>query len=172
MVPRRGHTDCAPRRRNHGERTSGSRYRRCGDLVRSDWRPGSATAVIQAASLVQALKFYDGKLTYKWLLEQFESTGSIAATGRPKLRGCSSAIRNMQRTPSCCFQLPPSTGISVLRSSACSPNRGRCLLQSREAVLNFISDLAGEPAENLLGRFKSPQQFTRARSAERATVPA
>ena len=45
-------------------------------------------------------------------------------------------------------------------------------LQSREAVLNFISDLAGEPAENLLGRFKSPQQFTRARSAERATVPA
>ena len=68
---------------------------------------GAQTAVIQAASLVQALKFYDGKLTYKWLLEQFESTGSIAATGRPKLRGCSSAIRNMQRTPSCCFQLPP-----------------------------------------------------------------
>ena len=53
--------------------------------------------------------------------------GAIAATRRRKLLDCFSAIRNMQRTPSCCFRPLPSTWTLVLHSSACCPSHGRCL---------------------------------------------
>ena len=39
-------------------------------------------------------------------------------------------------------------------------------LQSREDIIKFISDRAGEPAENVLARFKSPKTFAKAQSLE------
>ena len=58
--------------------------------------------------------------------------GTTAATRRRKLRDCSSAIRNMQRTLNCCFPPQPSTRTLVLHSSACSPSRDRCLRSKAE----------------------------------------
>jgi len=43
-------------------------------------------------------------------------------------------------------------------------------IQSKEEVIKFISDLAGEPAETVLAKFKAPRQFARAQSLESAAV--
>jgi hypothetical protein len=45
-------------------------------------------------------------------------------------------------------------------------------IQGREEIIKLISDLAGEPAESVLARFKAPQQFTHAQSLESVGAPA
>ena len=170
MVPGRGHTYSAACRCHHRERTSRCSYRRCCNLLRSDRRPGSANSGHSSGFTCPRAQKARGQDHLEWLRDQFESTGTIAATRRPKLPGCSSAIRNMQRMPNCCFRPLPSTWISVLRFSACSPNRGRCLgFRAGRISSNLFLICAGEPAENVLARFKSPSTvYQRARSLESA----
>ncbi|MCP3417909.1 hypothetical protein NLM16_27755 [Bradyrhizobium brasilense] len=43
-------------------------------------------------------------------------------------------------------------------------------IQSPEQIIKFISDLAGETADNVLARFKPPGQFARGQSVERAVA--
>lgn len=39
-------------------------------------------------------------------------------------------------------------------------------IQSHEDIIKLIVDLAGEPAENVLAKFKAPPSFTSAKSVE------
>ena len=170
MVPRRGHTDRAPRRCHHREWTSGSAI---GDAAIS-FDPiggqGAQTAVIQAASLVRALKTYDGKITYKWLQEQFEKHWNNRGDAATEV------TRLFLSDPKYATQaelLFPAAAVNVDIGTAflglLSEPRPLLDLQSREAVLNFISDRAGESGrEHRSARFKSPQAFTTARSLESA----
>ena len=130
---------------------------------------GAQTAVIQAASLVRALKTYDGKITYKWLQEQFEkhwNNRGDAATEvtRLFLSDPKYAMQAELLFPAAAMNVDIGTAFLGLLSEP----QPLLDLQSREAVLNFISDRAGESAESILARFKSPQAFTKAQSLESA----
>ena len=133
---------------------------------------GAQTAVIQAATLIRALKSHQGKITYEWLQDQFEKHWNHrgdAATEVTRL------FLSDPKYATHAELLFPAAAVNVDIGTAflglLSEPRPLLGLQSREAVLNFISDLAGEPAENILAKFKSPQQFTRAQSVENAVVP-
>lgn len=133
---------------------------------------GAQTAVIQAALLVRALKIYDGKITYDWLQDQFERHWAYrgeAATevtrlflGDPKY-----ATHAELLFPAAAVNVDIGTAFLGLLSEP-RPLLG---IQSREQIIKFISDLAGEPAENVLAKFKSPQEFSRAKSLEREAIP-
>ena len=130
---------------------------------------GAQTAVIQAASLVRALKTYDGKITYKWLQEQFEkhwNNRGDAATEvtRLFLSDPKYAMQAELLFPAAAMNVDIGTAFLGLLSEP----QPLLDLQSREAVLNFISDRAGEFAESILARFESPQAFTKAQSLESA----
>jgi Styrene monooxygenase A putative substrate binding domain len=88
---------------------------------------GAQTAVIQAASLIRALKTTRASSHTNGCRISLTSIGTIAAKRRRKLPDCFSAIRNMQRMPNYCFRPLPLTWTLVRHSSACSPNHGRCL---------------------------------------------
>lgn len=130
---------------------------------------GAQTAVIQAASLVRALKTYDGKITYKWLQEQFEKHWNNRGDAATEV------TRLFLSDPKYAMQaelLFPAAAVNVDIGTAflglLSEPQPLLDLQSREAVLNFISDRAGKSAESILARFKSPQAFTKAQSLESA----
>jgi flavin-dependent dehydrogenase len=134
---------------------------------------GAQTAVIQAASLIRALETRTGKVTFEWLQDQFEehwNNRGDAATevtrlflGDPKY-----ATHAELLFAAAAVNVDIGTAFLGLLSEP-QPLIG---IQSREDIVKFISDLAGEPAENVLARFKPPQQFTHAQSVERAAVPA
>ena len=140
----------------------GSRYRRCGDLVRSDRRPGSANRRHSGRLACARAQKPRGQDHFEWLQDQFEkhwNNRGDAATevtrlflGDPKY-----ATHAELLFPAAAVNVDIGTAFLGLLSEP-RPLLG---LQSREDVVKFISDLAGEPAENLLARFKSPQQFRR-----------
>jgi 2-polyprenyl-6-methoxyphenol hydroxylase-like FAD-dependent oxidoreductase len=133
---------------------------------------GAQTAVIQAASLIRALKTHKGKFTYEWLQDQFDKhwdhRGEAATEvtrlflGDPKY-----ATHAELLFPAAAVNVDIGTAFLGLLSEP----RPLLEVQSREESIKFISDLAGEPAENVLAKFKSPRQFTRAQSLESAAVP-
>lgn len=133
---------------------------------------GAQTAVIQAASLIRALKTHKGKFTYEWLQDQFDKhwdhRGEAATEvtrlflGDPKY-----ATHAELLFPAAAVNVDIGTAFLGLLSEP----RPLLEVQSREEIIKFISDLAGEPAENVLAKFKSPRQFTRAQSLESAAVP-
>ena len=132
---------------------------------------GAQTAVIQAATLIRALESHPGKITYEWLVDQFENhwnhRGDAATEdtrlflGDPKYAAHAELL-----FPAAAVNVDIGTAFLGLLSEP-RPLLG---LRSREAVLDFISDRAGEPAESILARFKSPQAFTRAQSLARAEL--
>jgi len=132
---------------------------------------GAQTAVIQAASLVRALKIHKGRITPEWLQDQFNrhwgQRGDAATEvtrlflGDPKY-----ATHAELLFPAAAVNTEIGTAFLGLLSQP----QPLLEIQSREDVIKFISDLAGEPAENVLAKFKSPQQLARAKAAESALV--
>ena len=130
------------------------------------------TAVIQAALLIRALKTHKGKLTYEWLQDQFDrhwNHRGEAATEVTRL------FLGDPKYATHAELLFPAAAVNVNIGTAflglLSEPQPLLEIQSREEVIKLISDLAGEPAENVLAKFKSPRQFTRAQSLESAAVP-
>jgi hypothetical protein len=132
---------------------------------------GAQTAVIQAASLIRALKTHKGEITYEWLQDQFDShwnhRGEAATEvtrlflGDPKYATLAELL-----FPAAAVNVDIGTAFLGLLSQP-RPLLG---IQSKEEVIKFISDLAGEPTETVLAKFKSPRRFTRAQSGESAAL--
>ena len=172
MVPRRGH---ATARHAVAATANAHPVIAIGDAAIS-FDPiggqGAQTAVIQAASLIRALKTHKGGITHEWLQDQFNRhwghRGDAATEvtrlflGDPKY-----ATHAELLFPAAAVNVDIGTAFLGLLSEA----RPLLEIQSRQDILKFISDLAGEPVENVLAKFKSRQQFTRAQSLESAAVP-
>jgi 2-polyprenyl-6-methoxyphenol hydroxylase-like FAD-dependent oxidoreductase len=130
---------------------------------------GAQTAVIQAASLVRALKKHAGKITLEWLRDQFEkhwNNRGDAATEVTRLFLGDPKYATHAELLFAAAAVNVDIGTAFL--SLLSEPRPLLGLQSREDIIKFISDRAGEPAENVLARFKSPKTFAKAQSLENA----
>jgi hypothetical protein len=134
---------------------------------------GAQGAVIQSALLIRALKSHEGKITHDWLNDQFNKYWDYrgkAATevtrlflGDPKY-----AVHGELLFPAAAVETNVGSAFFGLLSEP-QPLLG---IQGREEIVKLISDLAGEPAESVLARFKSPQGFARAQSLESVGAPA
>jgi 2-polyprenyl-6-methoxyphenol hydroxylase-like FAD-dependent oxidoreductase len=134
---------------------------------------GAQTAVIQAASLVRALKTHTGKITFEWLQDQFEKHWNNRGDAATEVTRLFLGDPKYARHAELLFAAAAvNVNIGTAFLGLLSEPRPLLGIQSQEDIIKFISDLAGEPAENVLAKFKSPRQFTRAQSVESAAVPA
>ena len=123
---------------------------------------GAQNAVVQSALLIRALKEHKGKITYEWLQDQFNRhwdhrAEAAAEVTRLFLGDAKYAMHAELLFPAAAVN--PKIGSAFFDFlSEPKPLLG---IQSREEVNKLISDLAGEPAENVLARFKAPEQFAR-----------
>jgi flavin-dependent dehydrogenase len=132
---------------------------------------GAQTAVIQAASLVRALQSHAGKITFEWLQDQFEkhwSNRGDAATEVTRLFLGDPKYATHAELLFAAAAVNVEIGTAFL--NLLSEPRPLLGLQRREDIIKFISDRAGEPAENVLARFESPKEFAKAQSLEDAFV--
>jgi len=133
---------------------------------------GAQTAVIQTALLIRALKSHGGKFTYEWLQEQFDKhwqhRGDAATEvtrlflGDPKY-----AAHGELLFPAAAVNVDIGTAFFGLLSEP-QPLLG---IQTRDEITNFIAELAGEPAGDVLAKFKSPKAFAWAKSVNDALAP-
>jgi flavin-dependent dehydrogenase len=124
---------------------------------------GAQNAVIQSARLVRALKAHKGDITYEWLQEQFDGhwdyrVEAASEVTRLFLGDAKYAAHGELLFPAAAVNTNIASAFLGLLSEP-QPLLG---IQSREEITRFISDLAGEPAENVLAKFKAPAQFARA----------
>jgi flavin-dependent dehydrogenase len=132
---------------------------------------GAQNAAIQVALLLRAAKSHEGKFTRDWLNDQFNNywhhRGEAATEvtrlflGDPKYAPHAELL-----FPAAAVNVSVATALFGFLSE---PQR-LLDLRSRDDILKFISDRAGEPAEHVLAKFKSPPEFARAKSIERETV--
>jgi flavin-dependent dehydrogenase len=124
---------------------------------------GAQNAVIQSARLVRALKEHEGAITYKWLQDQFDGhwdtrVEAASEVTRLFLGDAKYAAHGELLFPAAAVNTNVASAFFGLLSEP-QPLLG---VQSREEISKFISDLAGEPTESVLAKFKAPQQFARA----------
>jgi flavin-dependent dehydrogenase len=124
---------------------------------------GAQNAIIQSARLIRALKEHQGKVTYEWLEDQFDKHWDyrVEAAGevtRLFLGDAKYATHGELLFPAAAVNTNIASAFLGLLSEP-QPLLG---IQSREEISKFISDLAGEPAESVLAKFKAPEQFARA----------
>jgi Styrene monooxygenase A putative substrate binding domain len=128
---------------------------------------GAQNTVVQIALLLRAVKSHDGKFTYDWLNEQFKTHW------RYRGEAATEATRLFLGDPKYATHAE-----LILPAAAVNADVGSAFfsllhepqpllnIQTRDDILKFIEDHAGEPAENLLAKFKSPTAFTRAEAPE------
>ena len=132
---------------------------------------GAQNAVIQSARLIRALRAYEGEITYEWLRDRFDSHWDYRVEAAAEVTRLFLGDPKYAAHGGFYFRPPQSTGALQARSSAFSPSRNPCSTSRvREEITQFISDVAGEPAESVLAKFKAPQHFARAQSVEAALV--
>ena len=124
---------------------------------------GAQNAVIQSARLVRALKEHEGAITYKWLQDEFDGhwdtrVEAASEVTRLFLGDAKYAAHGELLFPAAAVNTNVASAFFGLLSEP-QPLLG---VQSREEISKFISDLAGEPTESVLAKFKAPQQFARA----------
>jgi Styrene monooxygenase A putative substrate binding domain len=124
---------------------------------------GAQNAVIQSARLIRALKQHKGEITTEWLQDQFDGhwdtrVEAAAEVTRLFLGDAKYAAHGELLFPAAAVNTNIASAFFGLLSDP-QPLLG---IQSREEITRFISDLAGEPAEAVLARFKSPEQFAHA----------
>jgi Styrene monooxygenase A putative substrate binding domain len=124
---------------------------------------GAQNTVVQAASLLSAIKSYDGKFTHDWLNEQFSKHWRYrgeAATEATRL------FLGDQKYAVHAELILPAAAVNADVGSAffglLSEPQPLLAIQTRDDILKFIETHAGEPAEELLAKFKSPTAFRRA----------
>jgi flavin-dependent dehydrogenase len=124
---------------------------------------GAQNAVIQSARLIRALKEHEGEITYDWLRDQFDKhwdyrVEAASEVTRLFLGDAKYAAHGELLFPAAAVNTNIASAFLGLLSEP-QPLLG---VQSREEITKFIADLAGEPAENVLARFKAPEQFAHA----------
>jgi hypothetical protein len=124
---------------------------------------GAQNAVIQSARLIRALKEHQGEITYEWLQDQFDGhwdtrVEAASEVTRLFLGDAKYAAHGELLFPAAAVNTNIASAFFGLLSDP-QPLLG---IQSREEITRFISDLAGEPAEAVLARFKAPEQFAHA----------
>ncbi|MGY3585678.1 flavin-dependent dehydrogenase [Bradyrhizobium sp. USDA 4341] len=133
---------------------------------------GAQNAVVQSALLIRALKEHKGKITQEWLQEQFSKHWAYRAEAATEVTRLFLGEAKYAAHAELLF---PAAAVNARVGSAffdfLSEPRPLLGVQTREQIAKFISDLAGEPAENVLARFTRPQQFSRAQAGDRGVVP-
>ncbi|MGC0365324.1 hypothetical protein ABH922_003308 [Rhodococcus sp. 27YEA15] len=124
---------------------------------------GAQNTAVQVAALVAAARDHEGEFSAEWLSDQFEkhwrSRGNAAAEvtrlflGDPKY-----AVHAELLFPAAAVSEPVAAALFGFLSE---PDR-LTGIDSRADVSAFIADAAGEPAENVLGRFAPSAGFTSA----------
>ena len=131
---------------------------------------GAQNAVVQTALLIRALKEHNGKITLDWLQEQFnehwDHRGEAATEVTRLFLGDAKYATHGEL-------LFPAAAVNANIGSAfvglLSEPQPLLDIQSREQIIAFISQEAGESVETVLAKFKAPAQFTRAQS-QRAAI--
>jgi hypothetical protein len=126
---------------------------------------GAQNAVVQSALLIRALGEYKGKITHEWLKDQFN------AHWHHRAEAATEVTRLFLGDPKYATHaelLFPAAAVNAKVGSAffdfLSEPQPLLGTQTREDINKLISDLAGEPAENVLAQFKAPEQFLRAQA--------
>jgi hypothetical protein len=129
---------------------------------------GAQNAVVQSALLVRALKAHPGKITHEWLQGQFDTHWDHRAEAATEVTRLFLGDAKYAAHAELLF---PAAAVHAKIGSAffdfLSEPRPLLDIQSREQITQFITELAGEPAESVLAKFKPPAQFARAQSVER-----
>jgi 2-polyprenyl-6-methoxyphenol hydroxylase-like FAD-dependent oxidoreductase len=128
---------------------------------------GAQNTVVQIALLLRAIKSHDGKFIHDWLSEQFNKhwhyRGEAAVEATRLFLGDPKYVAHAEL-------ILPAAAVNADVGSAffrLLPQPQPLLnIQTRDEILRFISDHAGEPAESVLAKFKSPTAFTRAEAPE------
>jgi flavin-dependent dehydrogenase len=132
---------------------------------------GAQNAVIQSALLIRALKEHKGKITSEWLQEQFNTHWDHRAEAATEVTRLFLGDAKYATHAELLF---PAAAVNAKIGSAffdfLSEPQPLLGVQTREDITKLIADLAGEPAENVLARFKPPGQFARAQAVEHARV--
>ena len=125
---------------------------------------GAQNAVVQTALLIRALRQHSGKITHDWLEDQFNKHWEHRAEAATEVTRLFLGDAKYAAHGELLF---PAAAVKAEIGSAflgfLSEPQPLLDIQSREQVNKFISDVAGEPAEDVLAKFKAPQQFTRAK---------
>ncbi|QOZ37886.1 styrene monooxygenase/indole monooxygenase family protein [Bradyrhizobium sp. CCBAU 53421] len=124
---------------------------------------GAQNAVVQSALLIRALREYKGKITYEWLQGQFGKHWDHRAAAATEVTRLFLGDAKYAAHAELLF---PAAAVNPKIGSAffdfLSEPQPLLGIQSREEVNKLIADLAAEPAEAVLARFKAPEQFARA----------
>ncbi|MCP1845599.1 flavin-dependent dehydrogenase [Bradyrhizobium sp. USDA 4524] len=132
---------------------------------------GAQNAVVQSVLLIRALKEHKDRITYEWLQDQFNKHWDHRAEAATEV---TRLLLGDEKYATHAELLFPAAAVNATVGSAffdfLSEPQPLLGIQSREQIIKFISDLAGETADNVLARFNPPEQLARAQAAERAFV--
>jgi flavin-dependent dehydrogenase len=124
---------------------------------------GAQNAVIQSARLIHALKAHRGKITHEWLRDHFDSHWDYRVEAATEVTRLFLGDPKYAAHGELLFHAAAVNGnVASAFFNLLSEPQPLLNIQSREDVNKFIANLAGEPAANVLARFKSPQQFSQA----------
>jgi flavin-dependent dehydrogenase len=133
---------------------------------------GAQNAIVQVASLVRAAQSHEGKFTRDWLNEQFDKHWHHRGEGATEV------TRLFLGDPKYAAHLELLLPAAVVNASVgtalfgfLSKPQELLDLRGRDDILKFISEQTGAPAEDILAKFKSPQELAHAKSIESVAVP-
>nr|WP_233287014.1 styrene monooxygenase/indole monooxygenase family protein [Bradyrhizobium oropedii] len=132
---------------------------------------GAQNAVVQSVLLIRALKEHKDRITYEWLQDQFDKHWDHRAKAATEVTRLFLGDKKYAAHAELLF---PAAAVNAKIGSAffdfLSEPQPLLGIQSRQQIVKFISDLAGEPADKVLATFKPPEQLAHAQAVEPALV--
>lgn len=122
---------------------------------------GAQGASVQIALLLRAARNHPGAFTEQWLNEQFDRYWQERGEAATEL---TRFVLGDPKYASHAELLFPAAAVNAEVAKALfnfySEPQKLLGLKTRDAILDFIADQAGEPAQKVLDRFRSPQRFS------------